>query len=424
MDKNSPSQQIRPPARPTPSRHSTPDPVRRATATDRPTAPPPNVSAASPAEAAAPPRPRLHYLDHLRAALTVLVVLHHASLAYSNIPAWYYIDPVDDPSSTLLDVFLVLNQAFFMGFFFLVSGFFTPGSHDRKGARGFLRGRLIRLGVPLLLYLLLVRPVVYLGIYLTDPDGTPYWLFYVKTWEPGPMWFVEVLLVFALAYALIRRFRLTRRTAPATAVRRAGPTPAPGPLAVAGFVTVLALTTYLWRTVVPMGTTWPIIGLPTPAFMPQYVLMFAAGVLAFRRGWLNAVPRWAGWGGAGAALLMAPVYVLLLGALRDTALPPGSWQSLVLAVAENVLATGAVLALLALFQRWLNRRSAVWTFLSEQAYAVYFLHPLVLIGLNHAFSLWEAPAVAKFAAVGTLALPLCWGAAYLLRSLPRADRVF
>ncbi|MDA8368272.1 MAG: acyltransferase family protein [Nocardiopsaceae bacterium] len=393
-------------------------------ASDRPTASPPHVGAASPAEAAAPTRPRLYYLDHLRVALTVLVVLHHASLAYSNVPAWYYIDPADDPSSALLDVFLVVNQAFFMGFFFLISGFFTPGSHDHKGARGFLRGRLIRLGVPLLIYLVLMRPVVYLGIYLTDPDRTPYWLFYVVTWEPGPMWFVETLLVFALAYVLIRRFRGARETTPAAAVRSAGTAPVPGPLAVTGFVAVLVAVTYLWRIVVPSGTTWPIIGLPTPAFMPQYVLMFAAGVLAFGKGWLNAVPRWAGWGGASAAILTAPVYVLLLAALDGTVLPPGSWQSLGLAAAENILAVGAVLALLALFQRRFNRRSAVGTFLSEQAYAVYFLHPLVVIGLGYAFSWWEAPAIAKFAVVGAFALPLCWGAACLLRSLPRADRVF
>jgi hypothetical protein len=31
-------------------------------------------------------------------------------------------------------VFVTLNQAFFMGFFFLIAGYFTPASFDRKGA--------------------------------------------------------------------------------------------------------------------------------------------------------------------------------------------------------------------------------------------------------------------------------------------------
>ncbi|MDT0304889.1 acyltransferase family protein [Streptomonospora wellingtoniae] len=378
----------------------------------------------APRGAAAPARPRLHYLDHLRAALTVLVVLHHAALAYSNVPAWYYVDPGDDPSSTLLDAFLALNQAFFMGFFFLISGYFTPGSHDRKGAGGFLVGRLARLGVPLLIYLVFLRPLVYLAIYLGDADPVPYWRFYVTTWDPGPMWFVEALLVFALVYALIRRLRPVRRTSAAEADRPGGPARLPGPAAVAGFVAVLVAATYLWRMVVPGDATWPVVGLPTPGFMPQYVLLFAAGALAFRKGWLDAVPRWAGRGGAAAALLTAPVYLLLLAAVYEEALTPGSWQSLAVAAVESVLAVGTVLALLALFQRLFNRRSAVGTFLSDQAYAVYFLHPVVLVGLSCALSWWEAPSVAEFAVVAALGLPLCWGAAYLVRSLPRADRVF
>jgi fucose 4-O-acetylase-like acetyltransferase len=32
-----------------------------------------------------------------------------------------------------------------MGFFFLISGYFTPGSFERKGLRSFLKDRLIRL---------------------------------------------------------------------------------------------------------------------------------------------------------------------------------------------------------------------------------------------------------------------------------------
>ncbi|QBI53216.1 acyltransferase family protein [Streptomonospora litoralis] len=385
------------------------------------------TTASPPADgAAAPTRPRLYYLDNLRVALTVLVVLHHAAIAYGNIAMWYYVEPADDPSGLLLDVFNALNQTFFMGFFFMIAGFFTPGSHDRKGARGFIGGRLVRLGVPLLLFVVLFRPLLGLGDYLADPGGTPFWRYAVANMDPGPMWFVATLLVFALAYVLIRRFAPEREAAaaPAAQVVPAGPAGAIGPLAVTGSVALLIAVTYLWRIMVPSGTS--IAGvLPTPAYMPQYVLLFAAGVLAFRKGWFDAVPRWAGWGGAAAALFMVPVYVLVITVLGDpAALQPGSWQTLAVAATESTLAAGTVLALSALFQRRFNRRSAVGRFLSDHAYAVYFLHPAVLVGLNHAFSEWEAPAVAKFAAVGALALPLCWGAAYLLRSLPRADRVF
>jgi glucans biosynthesis protein C len=79
--------------------------------------------------------PRLLHVDNLRTALTALVVTHHAALGYSNIPGWYYVEPPTDSSATLLDVLLLLNQAFFMGAFFLISALFVPGSYDRKGPR-------------------------------------------------------------------------------------------------------------------------------------------------------------------------------------------------------------------------------------------------------------------------------------------------
>ena len=40
-----------------------------------------------------------------------------------------------------------------MGFFFMISSYFSPGSVDRKGSRVFLIDRLKRLGIPLLFYI-------------------------------------------------------------------------------------------------------------------------------------------------------------------------------------------------------------------------------------------------------------------------------
>jgi glucans biosynthesis protein C len=42
----------------------------------------------------------------------------------------------------------------------LIAAYFTPGSYDRKGATSFLRDRLVRLGISLLLYYLLLEPLV------------------------------------------------------------------------------------------------------------------------------------------------------------------------------------------------------------------------------------------------------------------------
>ena len=51
-------------------------------------------------------------------------------------------------------------QAFSMGLFFLISGYFTVGSYDRKGPRQFFKDRLLRLGIPLICYDFVIGPLM------------------------------------------------------------------------------------------------------------------------------------------------------------------------------------------------------------------------------------------------------------------------
>lgn len=349
---------------------------------------------------------RLHHVDNLRIALTALVVLHHVAVTYGHIPLWYYTEPAQDGSGIVLDVFVVLNQLWFMGFFFLLSGFFVPGAHDRKGGGRFVRDRLVRLGAPLLLFTLLVRPL------LTIPgavgSGLPYWEYYLRTWDPGPTWFLETLLVFTLVYALVRRGRPAPPPRPAAALSTR---------AVVAGVAGLAVVTFLWRFVVPNGTYIPYLGLPTAAMLPQYAGAFALGIVAFRRGWVDTLSRRAGRLGfiaAGVgALGVAAAYFLTTGLVQEAGV----------AVFESVVAAGMVTGLLVLFRERFDRQGPRGRFLSANAFAVYVLHPLVLVGLGYAFAWLAAPALVKFLIVGALALPLCWGLAAAVRALPGARRI-
>ncbi|MFF3766265.1 acyltransferase family protein [Streptomyces sp. NPDC001922] len=393
------------------------------------------VSAArpEPTAAARPERPRLLHIDNLRIALTALVVLHHTAVTYGNIPAWYYTEPAEDGSGLFLDVLVMFNQAFFMGFFFMIAGFFTPASYDRKGARPFVRDRLKRLGIPLLAFLLLIRPLADFGGYedlratfAERGESLPYWIYYLLSWDAGPLWFVEVLLVFALLYALVRRRTASRLSGSAVEAGRETPRVPrpPRPLAVILFTVALALATYLWRVLVPTDTYVPVLGLPTPNFMPQYASFFVLGVLAHRRGWPQALPRVAGRVGFAVATAATLAYLPFVTTANGAALNGhGTWQSLVTAAWESTFAVGLVLGLTVLFRERLNRQGAVAAFLSRHAFAVYLIHAPVLVGLGFAFRGLHAPAAAKFALVAALALPLCWAVAYAVRSLPRADRV-
>ena len=68
---------------------------------------------------------RLYFIDSLRVLLVSLVVAHHAGQAYGPTGGDW---PIFSPERTpLLGPFFPVNAAFFMGLFFLISGYFIPG---------------------------------------------------------------------------------------------------------------------------------------------------------------------------------------------------------------------------------------------------------------------------------------------------------
>src|SRR5260221_13497511 len=232
---------------------------------------------------------RLFFLDHLRATLTILVVLFHLAAIYGANGAFYYVEPPgpqDKLARLLLLVFILVNQAYFMGCFFLISGYFTPGSFDRKGPGAFYKDRLLRLGIPLIVFVFLLSPIASLGFYHTPasfPHLTPPF-----TWQQlpsllgvGPLWFAEMLLCFCLGYVIWRRLRRAQ-----VALTQRVDLP-PSYLAMGLFVLALALVSYVVRIVVPFGLFIPILGLPTLCYLPQYLSFFILGALAFRRNWFQ-----------------------------------------------------------------------------------------------------------------------------------------
>ena len=106
-------------------------------------------------------RERDFYIDCLRSLMIALVVLLHTALTYGGSGLWFYheLRPSAALSSEILTLFAATNQAYFMGFLFLLAGYFTPGSLERKGYARFLSDRFLRLGLPLLAFGLILGPL-------------------------------------------------------------------------------------------------------------------------------------------------------------------------------------------------------------------------------------------------------------------------
>lgn len=343
------------------------------------------------------PDKRLCFVDNLRTWMIVLVVLQHLAEVFGT-----------------LFLFMMLNQAYFMGLLFLLSGYFTPGSFEHKGPGTFLRDRLLRLGLPTLLYAFIISPIGHLASRTQrslagNAAGSPFSI--------GPMWFAVMLLIFDLAYLAWRMIvkskpeRLAESTRPGLTFPKA-----------ALFTLALAVVTYLLRIAIPYGTS--LLGFPSLEYLPQYLGFFVIGVVAFRRDWLRTVPG--SFGALGFALAVLATVILfpvaLIG-LHSAWIGHGTWQSGIFALWDSIFAVGMSLALITFFRRFLDGGKKIDRFLSRHSFTVYVIHAPIIVSVMLAVRGVHAGVLPKFGLAAVISLPLCFLVAFVVQKIPFADRI-
>lgn len=359
------------------------------------------------------------YLSRLRLALTGLVVAHHAAITYGGSGGWFYRErPVSGQAGSIaLTLLNSVDQAFFMGLFFFIAGVLTPASLDRKGPWRYGVDRLLRLGPALAVFGAVLGPMT-IALAATA-RGQPFldtWWARLGSWEPGPLWFVQALLLFALGAALWQAVRGV-------------PAATPLPAARSWWLSALGVGAVAWglRLLWPVGWSWQ--GMQW-GYFASYVFLFGLGLRAGRGGWLaqlDACPvrRWRriAW----LTLPVLPLTGLALGALRGATLPfegGRNLPALVYAFWEPFLAWGLIAALLQHFQRRHNAPSPRWDALGDQAFAAFVLHAPVLVGTSLLLRGWGAPALLKWAVATVLAFAASLALGALLRQTAVLRRVF
>jgi hypothetical protein len=363
------------------------------------------------------PEPRIVPVDNLKSLLVAWIIACHALLGYASIGGWPY-DEVTEVTlppiqEFLLSVVLGPTALFVVGTFFFLGGLFAPVEIARHGVSDFLKRRMLRLGVPWVLFTVLVWPLFMWFAYRAAGQPMSYWqAFRSRTpfLDSGPLWFVQVLLYLSLGYALWTWLGWGERLKT---------TSFGGAHLITGAAAIVAAS-FMVRLIFPARSQQVLD--PHLWWLPQCVGMFCLGALASRHHWAKQVPR--GLARRCGIAVTSTVVVALLVAVgagvlnfsQDVVRFLGGWhlEALAFDVVEAVLVVAGSVWLLGLAQRLLTSRAAVLAASARAAYAAFILQAPVLLTLAIAARQFSLPPLAKGVMVGTLAVAVSFSLGWLL----------
>ena len=364
------------------------------------------------------PKERLVFLDNLKILLAVNVIFLHAGQPYGPGGDWFISQPAAIPlaNTIIIGLFFGLSASYFMGLFFFISAYFLPGSFDRKGAARFLRERLIRLGIPLLACVMTILPV--LSYLFFNPSAVPfgaYWagFFSLRQFGFGYLWFVVLLAGIALVYA---GFRSLYGDVPVVAF--------PSRTGILAAALLLGASSFAIRIWFPVNT-WVLFHSIEPAHLPQYLLLAAAGILAYRNNWLWNIPsslaRFSGGVLALGIISMFPMFLVFgngiaMGGLTAANACYSFWEAFV--------GISICLCLVVFFRDRIDTAGPVRSAMAKNVYPVYLIHLPVVVALQWVLIPLEIPSLVKFFLVGIAGVVCCFGISnYIVRNIPYAERI-
>lgn len=361
------------------------------------------------------PTKRVPALDTLRTALVAWIIGGHALLGYSEIGGWAYDEVSEVTFTPVVELVLVgilgPSALFVLGTFFMIAGLFTPGPLARRGPTRFAGHRAVRLGVPFVVSLLVLWPLVmWLAYYAAGRSVTFGWVLVgrERVLDSGALWFAEILLVFSLAYALWRAMTGEERPHSIVTGRQ---------LLLIGVV--LALVTFVVRLWIQARDA-QVLDLHLWQW-PQLAVMFWLGVTQSHTGLRERVPTrlYHACGLVTAGVILAlPLLAVVVG-LGDVAgqadpfLGGWHWQAMLLSTIEATLVVAGSMWLLGFAQRRFSRTGPVVTGAARGSFAAFVIQGPVLILLAIAMRPLPLPAEVKGPLLAALAIVVCFGLGWL-----------
>jgi len=324
---------------------------------------------------------RYFAFDALRGAMMALGIVIHSATAYSTLPdVWWIKDP---QTSKWMDVILLYLHTFRLPAFFVMAGFFAALLVEKRGWTRMVENRVMRLGLPMILGLLFVFPPLRLtSVYFhfaargSNPWGDLMeWLGrgrFEETLEPGHFWFLETLIWVTLLAVVLRKPL--------------------GRLSAGWFLRLMGTRMGLFFLVMTSTATLLISEfgiLDTPHnFAPHWHIVAAYSVF-YAFGWgmyLHRDSLWLmkrfGWRElAFSLLLLVPCLMAIEAQLRVRG--TRVWGAYALtALLSAAMGWLAVHGMIGIFLRRLAAENRGLRYLSDSAYWMYAMHPVVLLAIQ------------------------------------------
>jgi len=381
-------------------------------------------------------------LDNLRAIVILIVLAFHSVLAYvewTPAPSAGFDDPpyawlafpiADSHRWFGFDLFCAWQDVYLMSLLFLLSGLFVWPSLVRKRNWGFLRDRLLRVGVPFVFGVVFLVPLAIYPAYrvrAVDPSVSAYWQHYLALpfLPNGQLWFLWQLLALNVAVTALNWIAPNALKVLGQWSAAAGKRPTRyfailvAASAIAYVLLALAFTPWEWSNSGPLALQFcrPLL----------YAVYFFAGVGIGAEGIDNSLVavdgvlsrRWALWLAAalGCLFLWMGLTALTMSGPAPIGIDIAADFSFVLACASGSL------FLIAASLRFAANRSPMLDSLSTNAYSIYLVHYAFVVWLQYALLAATLFAVIKGAIVFGATLISSWIMILAVQRIPFGARL-
>ncbi|MCL2138629.1 MAG: acyltransferase [Treponema sp.] len=415
-----------------------------------------------------PQKCRFAFIDNIRSLVIILVIAMHSAVTYSGMGSWYYVEGSTDRLSVFEMVFFGFFQSFLqawiMGILFFISAYLASKALAKHGPVKFIKERLFRLGLPLLLYVFIISPFILFVLmgYNAESSFVDNYILYIKDFwwlgSTGPLWYVQVLLIFCILYTVAKKCIL--KTVKLSNIRITGTgiglVRQPGWLSHKSgifygkaikkcwfskevvqklkfpnnsiIITIFAtaLIAFFVRIKIPIGSSFYNLQF---AYFPSYIVMFIAGLLTGENNLLEEVANEKNAKWLKISLLVGiPLWtstMILGGALEGKEYFNGGlhWQNFTFALWESLTAVGFSIGLISLFKKKTNIENKFTGLMRDNAFGMYFFHAPVLITVSLALKFLNLCPILKFAAVLLLASAFSLLLSFLARSIKPIGKI-